>query len=178
MLFRSSHNQLESESKEEIEKHLIFRNKNLELIKGSLTEDQYLSRKKFINNFSFLINAWHDVLFGRYDDARSKLKEVKEYGDSEIKNTPWALYDYNAINGIISLNEGDFEKAKLEFEKNTGLTGGYLDLDVEYFDYFYALALKGTGKDDEASKILDRIANANFYGYARGLVRELAKSQI
>lgn len=173
-----SHNQLENESKEEIATHLSFQNKNLEFIKASLSEDQYLSRKKFINNFSSLLYAWHDVLFGRYDDARSKLKVVKEYGDSEIKNTPWALYDYNGLNGIISLNEGDFEKAKVEFEKNIGQTVGYLELDVEYYDYFYALSLKGTGNNEEASKILDRIANANFYGYTRALVRELALSQI
>ena len=55
---------------------------------------------------------------------------------------------------------------------------GPLGIDNVYFDYFHGLALKGTGKNDEANVLFDRIANENFYGIGRALVRELAKSQI
>ena len=47
-----------------------------------------------------------------------------------------------------------------------------------YFDYFHGLALKGAGRGDEASKLFTRIANENFYGIGRALVRELAAAQI
>lgn len=173
-----SHNQQENESLEEINSYINYRNDNLENNKESLNSKQYKLQKDNINNELETLKAWHDILFGRYDDARSKLDIVKQYGNSQISSNKAALYDYNALSGMIYLNEGDFEKAKLEFEKNIGQTIGYLVLDTEYFDYFYALALKGSGNNDEATKVLNRIANNNFYGYTRALVRDLAKSQI
>ena len=173
-----SHNQQESESLEEINSYVSYRNDNLENNKESLNSKQYKLQKDNINNELETLKAWHDILFGRYDNARRKLDLVKQYGNSQLSSNNAALYDYNALSGMIYLNEGDFEKAKIEFEKNIGQTIGYLVLDTEYFDYFYALALKGTGNNDEASKVLNRIANNNFYGYKRALVRDLAKSQI
>ncbi|MFL2995654.1 MAG: tetratricopeptide repeat protein [Cytophagales bacterium] len=173
-----SHNQQESESLEEINSYINYRNDILENNKESLNSKQYNLQKNNINNELETLKAWHDILFGRYDDARIKLELIKQYGESQLSTNNAALYDYNALSGMIYLNEGDFEKAKLEFEKNIGQTIGYLVLDTEYFDYFYALSLKGSGNDDEAIKVLNRIANNNFYGYTRALVRDLAKSQI
>ena len=51
-------------------------------------------------------------------------------------------------------------------------------MDNVYFDYFHGLALKGSGRNDEANELFYRIANENFYGIGRALVRELAQSQI
>ena len=65
------------------------------------------------------------------------------------------------------------------FEKTKGKVGfGGLGMDNVYFDYFHGLALKGAGRGDEASKLFTRIANENFYGIGRALVRELAAAQI
>ena len=80
---------------------------------------------------------------------------------------------------MIHLNEGDFTASIESYEKNIGSVGsGPLGIDVVYFDYFHGLALKGAGKNDEANALFDRIANENFNGIGRALVRELAKSQI
>ena len=46
-----------------------------------------------------------------------------------------------------------------------------------YFEYFYALALKGSGNSEKANSILSRLATTNFYGYDNALVRSLAASQ-
>ena len=173
-----SHNQQENESLDEINNYIKYRNNNLENNKESLNPKQYKLQQDYINNELETLKAWHDILFGKYDDARNKLIAVKEYGESQLSINKAALYDYNALSGMIFLNEGNFEKAKLEFEKNIGQTIGYLALDMEYFDYFYALSLKGSGNNDEATKILSRIANTNFYGYTRALVRDLAEAQI
>ena len=173
-----SHNQQENESLDEINNYIKYRNDNLENNKESLNPKQYKLQQDYNNNELETLKAWHDILFGKYDEARNKLNAVKEYGESQLSINKAALYDYNALSGMIFLNEGNFEKAKLEFEKNIGQTIGYLALDMEYFDYFYALSLKGVGNNDEATKILKRIANTNFYGYTRALVRDLAEAQI
>ena len=80
---------------------------------------------------------------------------------------------------MIHLNEGDFKASIESFEKNIGVVGqGPLGIDNVYFDYFHGLALKGSGRNEEANDLFNRIGNENFYGIGRALVRELALSQI
>ena len=87
--------------------------------------------------------------------------------------------DINVFEGMIYSQRIDFNSSISSFEKNIGKSGlGPLGMDNVYFDYFHGLALKGSGRNDEANELFYRIANENFYGIGRALVRELAQSQI
>ena len=82
---------------------------------------------------------------------------------------------------MIDLNEGNFNDAIKNFEStdNTVTAGLYINrVCGTYFEYFYALALKGSGDIQKANSILERLANTNFYGYDNALVRSLASSQL
>ena len=177
-----SHNQQEDESYNEIDLFAKYRMNVIDYNKASMTGNQYEESKDWLDYNVILLNAWHDILFGRYDDARQSLSSAREHIDGWIIENPEAQFPYSDINvfeGMIHLNEGDFTASIESFEKNIGSVGsGPLGIDNVYFDYFHGLALKGAGKNDEANVLFDRIANENFYGIGRALVRELAKSQI
>lgn len=177
-----SHNQQEEESYNEIDLFAKYSMNVIDYNKASMTGNQYEESKDWLDYNVILLNAWHDILFGRYDDARQSLSSAREYIDGWIIENPEAQFPYSDINvfeGMIYLNEGDFTASIESYEKNIGSVGsGPLGIDNVYFDYFHGLALKGAGKNDEANVLFDRIANENFYGIGRALVRELAKSQI
>ena len=174
-----AHNQQENESLEEINLFSNYINNVLEYRKSSYTETQFKSIKLRNDNQISTLRVWHDILFGRYEGARRRLENVKIYADEQIKFNPESYYDFNAFSGMIYLNEGDFEKAIESFSKNQSLEiAGALGMDGDYFDYFYALALKGGGRADDANVILKRVSSNNFYGYGRGLVRNLALNQL
>jgi len=177
-----SHNQQDEESYKEIELFAKYRMNGIEYNKSSMTEKQYQDGQDRLNYQVILMNAWHDILFGRYDDARESLVSAKQFVEEEIKENPdwqYPYFDINVFEGMIHLNEGDFNASIESFEKTKGKVGfGGLGMDNVYFDYFHGLALKGAGRGDEASKLFTRIANENFYGIGRALVRELAAAQI
>ena len=82
---------------------------------------------------------------------------------------------------MINLNEGNFDQAIKDFEStdNTVTAGLYINrVCGTYFEYFYSLALKGSGDVEKANSILNRLATTNFYGYDNALVRSLAASQL
>ena len=155
---------------------------SIEYNKSSMTGKQYEESKDWLNYNVILLNAWHDILFGRYDDARQSLSSARQYIDGWVKENPESQFPYSDINsfeGMIQLNEGNFQASVELFEKNSGKVGlGPLGMDNVYFDYFHGLALKGSSRNDEANSIFNRISNENFYGIGRALVRELAKVQI
>ena len=177
-----SHNQQDEESFNEIDLYAKYRMNVIEYNKSSMTEKQYDDGLEFLDYQVILMNAWHDILFGRYDEARQSLSKAKNYVEGWIEESPdrqYPYFDINVFEGMIKLNEGDFNESIALFDKNIGKVGsGALGIDNVYFDYFHGLALKGAGKNDEANILFDRIANENFYGIGRALVRELAKSQI
>ena len=45
--------------------------------KASMTGNQYEESKDWLDYNVILLNAWHDILFGRYDDARQSLSSAK-----------------------------------------------------------------------------------------------------
>ena len=177
-----SHNQQDQDSYNEIELYAKYRMNVIDYNKSSMTGDQYDERKQWLDYNVILLNAWHDILFGRYDDARVSLSSARQHIDEWIEENPDAQFPYSDINvfeGMIHLNEGDFKASIESFEKNIGVVGqGPLGIDNVYFDYFHGLALKGSGRNEEANELFYRIGNENFYGIGRALVRELALSQI
>ena len=177
-----SHNQQDEDSYNEIELFAKYRMNVIDYNKSSMTGDQYDESKQWLDYNVILLNAWHDILFGRYDDARVSLSLATQHIDEWIEENPDAQFPYSDINvfeGMIHLNEGDFKASIESFEKNIGVVGqGPLGIDNVYFDYFHGLALKGSGRNEEANDLFNRIGNENFYGIGRALVRELALSQI
>ncbi len=177
-----SHNQQDEESYNEIDLFAKYRINIINYNKSSMTGNQYDESREWLDYQVILLNAWHNILFGRYDDARQSLSSARQYIDGWVKENPEAQFPYSGINsfeGMIQLNEGDFQASLESFEKNIGKVGlGPLGMDNVYFDYFHGLALKGSERNDEANELFDRIANENFYGIGRALVRELAKNQI
>ena len=79
-----SHNQQENESLAEINNHIKYRNDNLENNKESLNPKQFKLQQDYINNLQETLRAWHDILFGKYDDAEKKLISVKNWRFSVI----------------------------------------------------------------------------------------------
>ncbi|MFL2999980.1 MAG: hypothetical protein ACJZZ9_05920 [Cytophagales bacterium] len=177
-----SHNQQEDESYNEIDLFAKYRMNIINYNKTSMTGSQYEESKERLDYQVILLNAWHDILFGRYDNAKESLSSARKYVDKWVKENPEAQFPYSDINvfeGMIYLNEGDFNSSISSFEKNIGKSGlGPLGMDNVYFDYFHGLALKGSGRNDEANELFYRIANENFYGIGRALTRELAAAQL
>ena len=177
-----SHNHQDQDSYNDIELFAKYRMNVIDYNKSSMTGDQYDESKQWLDYNVILLNAWHDILFGRYDDARVSLSLATQHIDEWIEENPDAQFPYSDINvfeGMIHLNEGDFKASIESFEKNIGVVGqGPLGIDNVYFDYFHGLALKGSGRNEEANDLFNRIGNENFYGIGRALVRELALSQI
>ena len=132
----------------------------MEYNKSSMTQKQYQDGKDWLNYQIQLMNAWHDILFGRYDDARESLVSAKQFVEEEIKENPdwqYPYFDINVFEGMIHLNEGDFNASIESFEKTKGKVGsGALNMDRVYFDYFHALALKGAGRGDEGCYIIHK----------------------
>ena len=177
-----SHNQQDQDSFNEIEQYAKFRMNVMEYNKSSMTEKQFENGQNWLNYQLVLLNAWHSILFGRYDDARESLSNASLFVDERVKENPdlqYPYFDINVFEGMIHLNEGDFNASLESFEKTKGKVGnGALNMDRVYFDYFHALALKGVGRNDEANQIFYRISNENFYGIGRALTRELASAQL
>ena len=72
-----SHNQQDEESYNEIAFFEKYRMNGIEYNKSSMTGKQYEDNKEWLNYQVILLNAWHDILFGRYDEARESLSSAK-----------------------------------------------------------------------------------------------------
>ena len=121
-----SHNQQDEESYNEIAFFEKYRMNGIEYNKSSMTGKQYEDNKEWLNYQVILMNAWHDILFGRYDEARESLSSAKKFVEGWIEENPDRLYPYfdiNVFEGMIHLNEGDFNSSLASFEKTTGKVG-------------------------------------------------------
>ena len=62
-------------------------------------------------------------MHGSNDDARESLVSAKQFVDEEVKENPdwqYPYFDINVFEGMIHLNEGDFNASIESFEKTKG----------------------------------------------------------
>ena len=172
-----AHSQLEEESLKHIELTREAQINVINLRKNRLTENEYNNQINFTNyvNESFLI--WHDILFGNYAEAKSKLLSYEE--SSKKIERPDNMHNYYVLNALVELNLGNPEKSIEFFNMTNKFNGiGQVPLNDDYYTYFKGLALVAAGKKDEGQELFKEIASKNFYGIQSALVRNLATSQL
>lgn len=155
------HNQMEKETKEALIENIQYRNKLAQIRGDSLS----LSDAK---ETDLWIEGWFSVLFGKYKEAKEKLAVLKDL--KEKKKDPSALFGYNGLMGMVSLGEGEANKAL-----------NFLNLanpnDI-YIMYQKALAFRAVGNIEEAEKILSNIANLNFSSWEVAILKNQAKTAL
>jgi len=121
------------------------------------------------NTFNTWMESWYHVLFNDNDNAEKTLEKL--YALVKDRQNPDALDGYNSLSGMLSLSNGDAEKAVNHFnsiEKENNV----------YYAYFKGLALEKTGRTDEAQETFKFLSNWNFQGWEPALVRGLAQDKI
>ena len=156
-----AHNQMEEEAYESLS-NIIKNNKKRA---GLLKDDNVFREIKSNEQFQ---TAWVNILFGKYDNARRNLKQLRNIQE-EIKD-PTALYGFYGLSGMADLMEGNYDGATANF-----LKGNENNI---YFNYFKALALRAAGKEKEAENEFTKIANINFSNWNIAIVRRLANKQL
>ena len=173
-----AHNQQENESLRQITLTKEARVNAINLRKNRMTEDEYDEGIKNANYLESTFRIWHDILFGKYDDAKSKLTRYME--ESKKINRPNPMHNYLVLNGLVELNLGNPEKALEFFNQTNRFNGGFfgITLDDDYYDYFKGLAHIASGNIDQGNELFELIASKNFYGIQSALVRNLAKDRL
>ena len=156
-----AHNQMEEEAYEALKSKISFDKKYADLL-----NDKNVTRAT--ESGEFQETAWVNILFGKYDQARKNLANLKKM--QEKLSDPTAMYAYYSLSGMINLMEGNIEEAVSDFE-----LGDVTDI---YYNYFRGLALKAGGKETEANKVFSQIAKVNFSNWDIAIVRNLAKKQL
>ena len=156
-----AHNQMEEDAYLSLKKRIEFNKKRAEML-----GDQNISRG--VKTDELFQTAWVNILFGKYDMARTSLDQLKKI--QEKRNDPTAMYGYHGLSGMAHLMEGNYEEALDNFSNG--------DLNAIYFNYFKGLALKAAGKEEEAKKVFNDIATINFSNWNIAIVRRLANKQI
>ena len=173
-----AHNQLEDESLQHIQLTKESQLNAINLRKNRSTENEYNEQVKYAEYVEETFLIWHDILFGNYSNAKSKLNDYKSI--SEKINRPNNLHNYYVLNALTELNLGNPDKS-LEYFNMTNKFNGFGDqipLNDDYYTYFKGLALSASG-DLEGGKVLfNEIASKNFYGIQPSLVRNLTKAQL
>lgn len=159
-----AHNQ----QKEEAYESLMLRKSYAEQAMSLMEVDDVRQRNFDSNNTR--MEAWYHILFGEYNEAEDKLAKLH----SIVNNiqSPTALDDYSAMLGMVHLFRGDPKGAVEYFDENIN-TENY-----QYYSYFKALALLGSGQEKTATEIFQQLANYNFNSLGSSLVRSLAKKQL
>ena len=156
-----AHNQMEEEAYNALKNKISLDKKYAELLNDKNVTRQTESGK-------VQETAWVNILFGKYDDARKNLEDLKKI--QEKLNNPTAMYAYYSLSGMTNLMEGNIDKAISDFELG--------DITDIYYNYFRGLALKAGGREKEAKKVFTQIATVNFSGWDIAIVRNLAKKQL
>ena len=156
-----AHNQMEEEAYDALNNKISLDKKYANLLK-----DKNVTREA--ESGKVQETAWVNILFGKYDDARKNLNELKKI--QEKINNPTAMYEYYSLSGMTNLMEGNIDKAISEFELG--------DITNIYYNYFRGLALKAGGREEDANRVFTQIATVNFSGWDIAIVRNLAKKQL
>ena len=159
-----AHNQEKKEAFESLEKMIEFSEMNVDKDNGR--------QLRGFNEAKYRFRAWINALFGNYQIAKNQLAENLKYIDKETDGLN-AMNNYYAINGMVSLMEGNPQKAIESFESRATQAQGEI-----YYNYFYGLALKAVGRTDEANEIFTFISNFNFLGWTTGVVRNMAQKAL
>ena len=120
------------------------------------------------------LNIWKDILFARFDSARTHLDQLQKITLSDLSTDPNAMVPYYKFQAHLHLMEGD---PKQSIEIYSKFPRSYLDDDV-YHLYFYALAKKAIGDLDESRTIFEYISGYYFYDWGSALVRNLVEDQL
>ena len=172
-----AHNQQEEESLQHIQLTKESQVNAINLRKNRLTEIEYNEQIKNSNFVEETFLIWHDILFGNYNNAKSKLSNYKS--SSEQINRPNNLHNYYVLNALVELNLGNPEKS-LEYFNMTNKFNGTenIPLNDDYYNYFKGLALRASGDMEGSNALFNEIASKNFFGIQPALVRNLAKAQL
>jgi tetratricopeptide (TPR) repeat protein len=103
-----------------------------------------------------------------FKGARQKAEEMKTL--MLPLNHPRKEEDYHYISGYISLQQQDFAKAAVHFEK--------VSAEDIYSRYLLAKAYEGKGEKDKAHTIYQELANYNFNGVGYALIRNELKKKM
>ena len=173
-----AHNKDKDESLKHIELLKDAQINSINLRKNRLTQIEYNNQVDFANytNETYLI--WHDILFGNYQDASSKLKIYEK--TSKSIDRPDNLHNFYVLNAMLELKMNNPEKS-IEFFNKTNKFYGFGDqipLNDDYYTYYKGLALKSSGDIEGSKKLFEEISSKNFYGIQPALVRNLAIAEL
>ena len=163
--FTLAHLQEKEKSWNELKKSQENNNKRIKLNETATDQDY-----KNLKQRQMADEAWFHILFAEYNKAEKKLSMVYEIQSK--KENVGALDRYNGLYGMLYLMKGDPKSSLKYFNERITVQ------NFSYFAYFKGLALKATGKGDDANSIFTEIANYNFSGWGAGLVRTLAEKQV
>ena len=143
-------------------------------LENAINEDQK-ERVTITNKKSKMgVEIWYNILFGKYEEARTLLTEFKPLSETQLASNPNAMNEYYKFSGYLNLMEGDPEES---IKSYSNLSNEVMGND-SYHVYFLALAKKAVGKVEESNMIFSELANDNFATWQNSIVKNLAKSQI
>ena len=156
-----AHNQMEEDAFDAVKQRLKYQK-----ISSGLLGDEIALREA--ESDEAYLTAWANILFGKYDKAKTHLERLKAL--KEKINDPTAMYGYYGLLGMTSLMEHNYNDAVESFKKS--------DRNDIYFNYFEGLSLKANGQENEAKKAFQVLEKINFSDWSIAIVRRLAKKQL
>ena len=143
-------------------------------LENAINEDQK-ERVTITNKKSKMgVEIWYNILFGKYEEARTLLTEFKPISETQLSSNPNAMNEYHKFSGYLNLMEGDPEES---IKSYANLSKEVMGND-SYHVYFLALAKKSVGDVEESNLMFSDLANDNFATWQNSIVKNLAKSQV
>lgn len=169
------HSQKEEESRLSIEKIESLRRQRLEIQLSTAIDDN--QKERFILNSridELELQMWFKILFGNYEEARSRMVEYKKLKTQQLAFNQNAMNRFHKFEGYLNLMEGNPEESIAAYGN---LSKQAIDQDG-YHSYFLALAKRAVGQHEESKEMFIRLANNHFSTWQNAFVKNLAKAQI